>query len=176
MIRRSNLQTPLHAEFLIFKKMLPEKLSFLQKGMFDTIEKLEENATAKWGIMTAQQMLEHVTDFFDVSYEKIIFPLCVPEEHLPKYKAFIYSDKEFRENTKAPASVLGDVPLPLRQPSIAAARKNLQQSVERFIGWFEGDATKTSVHPAFGSLNFEEWVLLHYKHVRHHLKQFALMD
>ena len=35
-------------------------------------------------------------------------------------------------------------------------------------------AAKTS-HPVFGDLDFEEWVLLHYKHVTHHLKQFGAM-
>ena len=156
--------------------MLPEKLSFLHNEMFQVLESLEEPAVPKWGIMNAQQMLEHLADFFDVSYEKIIFPLSVPEEHLPKYKLFLYSDKEFRENTKAPANVLGDVPMPLRQPSLDAAKQNLKNSIEKFIEWFKADAAKTSVHPAFGSLNFEEWVLLHHKHVRHHLKQFGLMD
>lgn len=155
--------------------MQEEKLSFLREGMFAELENLQENNTASWGVMNAQQMLEHLADFFDVSYEKIIFPLSVPEEHLPKYKAFLYSDKAFRENTKAPANVLGEMPLPLRYPSLEAARNNLQQSIEKFIQWFKDDAAKTSVHPAFGPLNYEEWIILHHKHVKHHLKQFRLM-
>jgi hypothetical protein len=156
--------------------MPAEKLLFLEEGMFDVLQSLNEDTPAKWGVMNAQQMLEHLADFFDVSYEKIIFPLAVPEEHLPKYKVFLYSDKEFRENTKAPASVLGDVPADLRQPSLDAAKKNLQQSVNNFVTWFDKDPLKTTVHPAFGPLNFEEWVLLHHKHVRHHFKQFSLVD
>jgi hypothetical protein len=156
--------------------MNTEKLKFLREGMFDVINDLKETTPAKWGNMNAQQMTEHLADFFDVSYEKIIFPLSVPEEHLPKYKAFLWSDKEFRENTKAPASVLGDEPLALRQPSLAAAKKNLQQSVEKFVEWFTVNPVRMSMHPAFGSLNYEEWILLHHKHVKHHLKQFGLMD
>lgn len=156
--------------------MPAEKLLFLEEGMFDELRSLKEDTSAKWGVMNPQQMLEHLADFFDVSYEKIIFPLAVPEEHLPKYKAFLYSDKEFRENTKAPESVLGDIPMPLRQPSLEAAKENLQQSVNNYIAWFHSNPGKVTVHPAFGPLNFEEWVLLHHKHVRHHLKQFNLVD
>ena len=156
--------------------MSAEKLLFLEKGMFEPLQSLEENTPAKWGVMNAQQMLEHLAHFFDVSYEKEFYPLAVPEEHLPRYKAFLYSDKEFRENTKAPASILGDTPLPLQQPSLEAAKEHLQQSVHNFITWFHDDAVKTTVHPAFGPLNFEEWVLLHHKHVRHHYKQFNLVD
>jgi len=37
------------------------------------------------------------------------------------------------------------------------------------------DKLKTTLHPVFGELNFEEWILLHYKHVTHHLKQFGLI-
>jgi hypothetical protein len=32
------------------------------------------------------------------------------------------------------------------------------------------------LHPAFGDLNFTEWVQLHHKHVTHHLKQFGLIE
>jgi|SRR6478672_1065736 len=151
-----------------------EKLEFLRFGLFYTLASIDETASPKWGVMNAQQMLEHVADFFDVSYEKIIFPLSVPEEYLPKYKAFLYSDKEFRENTKAPENVLGETPVALRQASLDEAKKNLQLSVENFVRFFEENPGKETMHPAFGMLSFEEWVLLHFKHVKHHLKQFDL--
>jgi len=155
--------------------MSTEKLQFLQAGVAASIKDLDEKATARFGLMNAQQMLEHLADFFEVSYEKIIFPLSVPEEHLPKYREFLYSDKQFRENTKAPSGVLGDMPLPLRQASFAAARQHLQGSVDQFIAYFRDEPAKKTLHPAFGYLNFDEWVLLHYKHVMHHLRQFDLV-
>ena len=31
------------------------------------------------------------------------------------------------------------------------------------------------LHPVFGELNFEEWALLHYKHVTHPLRRFGLL-
>lgn len=151
-----------------------EKFDFIRFGLFDALASLEQATPPQWGLMNAQQMLEHLADFFDVSYEKIIFPLSVPEEHLPKYKAFLYSDKEFRENTKAPSNVLGDTPIAERFESLAAAKTNLQQSVANFIKYFEDNPGKQTMHPAFGLLNYDEWVLLHFKHVKHHLKQFNL--
>ncbi len=155
--------------------MQQEKLGFLSDGMFQLLENLSKDAIPAWGVMNAQQMLEHLAAFFDVSYEKIIFPLSVPEEYLPKYKAFLWSDKEFRENTKAPANIIGDTPAPLRLPSFGAAQQQLKSSVENFVTWFKDDPLKTSLHPAFGLLNFEEWILLHHKHVKHHFKQFGLL-
>ncbi len=124
--------------------------------------------------MNAQQMVEHVSSFFKVSTEKIHFPLTTPLEHLPKYKEFLLSEKEFRENTKAP--VLAEEPLPLHYSSMKGAVDELKKSVDDFFDFFKGDASKTTLHPAFGKLNFDEWVQLHHKHVIHHLKQFGLME
>ena len=155
--------------------MQEEKLQFLRKGMFLLLEKLTADKIQVWGKMNAQQMLEHLSDFFNVSTGKITFDLVTPAEHLPKYREFLYSDKEFRENTKAPSNVLGEVPLPERKANIESAREYLKKSVEEFINFFQGDEEKRTTHPVFGPLNFEEWVLLHYKHVRHHLRQFGLL-
>jgi len=150
-----------------------DKAAFL-KGELDLLYKgLAAESKGNWGKMSAQHMIEHVSDFFNVSTEKIKFQLVTPEEHLPKYKEFLFSDKEFRENTKAPATVLGEEPLPLRSESLEKAVEYLKKSVNDFFTFFEKDSMKKTTHPVFGPLNFEEWVLLHYKHVNHHLRQFA---
>ncbi len=151
-----------------------EKGQFIKSDLFLLLNKLEENTSPAWGKMDARQMLEHLNDFFEVSIEKKIFPLCVPEEHLPKYREFVYSDKAFRENTKAPETVLGDVPLPWRTSSLADARTQLEASVAEFFHYFNAAPGKRTVHPVFGSLDHQEWIMLHHKHVIHHLKQFNL--
>jgi oxepin-CoA hydrolase/3-oxo-5,6-dehydrosuberyl-CoA semialdehyde dehydrogenase len=149
-----------------------DKVAFLKGELNLLYDGLEAGAKGKWGKMNAQQMIEHVADFFNVSTELIKFDLVTPEEHLPKYKEFLLSDKEFRENTKAPASVIGEEPLPLRNPTMEKAIGHLKKSVKNFFAFFEEDPMKKTLHPVFGPLNFEEWVLLHYKHVNHHLRQF----
>lgn len=155
--------------------MQQEKSAFLKNDMFSLFESLSSSTKNNWGKMNAQQMLEHLTDFFEVSTEKIIFELSVPEEHLPKYKAFLYSDKEFRENTKAPENVLGEEPHDLKNPDVTTALNSLRNAVDDFFIYFDENPGKTSLHPAFGLLNFDEWVLLHYKHVTHHLRQFGML-
>jgi len=152
------------------------KLDFIEHGFISLVKSLPVNAEGKWGKMNAQQMVEHVTAFFKVSANKTHFPLVSPSEHLPKLKAFLHSDKEFRENTKAPTSVIGEEPLPVKSNNMEEAIEALQQSIEEFVNYFEGDSYKTTLHPVFGELNFEEWVLLHYKHLVHHAKQFGLMS
>jgi Protein of unknown function (DUF1569) len=151
------------------------KLDFIQHQFTKLVNNLAADAIGKWGKMNAQQMVEHVTDFFNVSAGKIHFDIVTPLEHIPKYKEFLLSDKEFRENTKAPASVLGEAPLPLRSNNMQEAIAGLQKSIDAFVESFTTVANKTTVHPVFGVLNFEEWVLLHYKHVTHHGRQFGIV-
>lgn len=156
--------------------MTAEKIHFLKDRFIPLLQKLRGDEKGKWGKMNAQQMTEHVSGFFKVSTQKIYFPLTTPPEHLPKYKEFLLSDKEFRENTKAPATVLPEEPLPLRYRNIQEAKDDLKKSVDDFFEFFKNDASKTTLHPAFGELNFNEWVQLHHKHVTHHLKQFGLIE
>lgn len=152
-----------------------EKLNFITKECVLLFNKLSADAMGKWGKMNAQQTVEHLAAFFHVSAGLIKFDLVTPVEHLPKYKAFLLSDKEFRENTKAPATVIGEEALPLQYATMEAALERLAASITAFENYFKDDELKTSLHPVFGELNFEEWVLLHYKHVMHHARQFGLV-
>jgi Protein of unknown function (DUF1569) len=152
-----------------------QKLNFITNESIPLFKKVPAGNQGKWGKMNGQQMIEHVAAFFYVSTGKIKFDLVTPEEHLPKYKEFLLSDKEFRENTKAPANVIGEEPLPLRYATMDEALQNLAEAIAYFESYFKNNADKKTMHPVFGELNFEEWVLLHYKHVTHHLRQFGLM-
>lgn len=152
-----------------------EKLAFITHDFIEQIKNADTNAVAKWGKMNFQQMIEHVADFFKVSTNEIQFPLVTPVEHLPKYKEFLYSDKVFRENTKAPVAIIGEEPLPQRNASVSIAIQKLENNINQFVQYFQENPLAKTMHPVFGNLNFEEWILLHYKHVTHHAKQFSLM-
>ncbi|MDB5200017.1 MAG: hypothetical protein JWO92_1980 [Chitinophagaceae bacterium] len=126
--------------------MTDEKKAFLKNELVLLLSKLKGDEKGKWGKMNAQQMLEHVSGFFKVSTGKIHFPLTTPLEHLPKYKEFLMSEKEFRENTKAP--VLPEEPLPLQYATMQEAKDDLTKSVEDFFEFFKDNTSKTTLHPA----------------------------
>lgn len=151
-----------------------QKIEFLSSELVPRLKTLSPDALMKWGKMNAQQMVEHISGFFRVSTNKLHFPLVTPVEHLPKFKEFLRSDKEFRENTRAP--VLPEEPLPVQFASFEDAVNDLQKELNDFLHLFNKEPSLTTQHPVFGDLNFEEWVLLHYKHVVHHLKQFGLIQ
>ena len=150
-----------------------QKISFIKNDSFSLLKNLKGDEKGKWGKMNAQQMVEHLSGFFKVSTGKIHFPLTTSAELLPRYKEFLMSDKEFRQNTKAP--VLPEEPLPLQYATMNEAMDDLQKSVDDFFEFFKDDPSKTTLHTAFGDLNFDEWVQLHHKHVTHHAKQFGLI-
>jgi glutaredoxin-related protein len=152
-----------------------QKLNFITKECVSLFKNLPGDTIGKWGKMNCQQMAEHLTTIFYVSTGKIKFDLVNPTEHLPKYKEFLLSDKEFRENTKAPINIIGEDTLPLQFTTMNEALENLAEAIKAFENYFKEGVEKKTLHPVFGELNFEEWVLLHYKHVTHHLRQFGLV-
>ena len=149
------------------------KLDFITKSFVPEVEGLSAEAMGKWGKMNAQQMAEHLTTIFNNSSGKMVLPILSPPEHLEKLMAFLYSDKEFRENTKAPEAIFPTEPLPVVNSTMAESVAALQQSVNDFTAYFSANPGAKTTHPVFGELNYEEWVLLHYKHVTHHLRQFG---
>ena len=151
------------------------KFEFISTVFINRLQSLSGEAVGAWGKMNGQQMVEHVSGFFKVSNGKIIFTLITPAEQLPKYKEFLLSDKPFRENTKAPGNVVPEEPVQIRNTSMEEAINELKNEVSDFITYFTKHPGSKTVHPVFGELDFEEWVLLHYKHVTHHLKQFELI-
>lgn len=155
--------------------MLNEKAQFIKETFPSLLQQANSSSPAKWGKMNFQQMLEHVTDFFQVSTQKQHYPLVSAPEHMPKLKEFLQSDKPFRENTKAPTSIIGEEPLPHRYATVEEAMQGLIAEMNFFFQLYADEPDMTAVHPVFGELNYEEWVLLHYKHVTHHLRQFGLL-
>ncbi len=151
------------------------KIYFLQNQFTLLLKNVSATKMGKWGKMNAQQMVEHLANVFAMSFNKIRFPIVTPAEHLLKAKAFLYSDKVFKENTKAPLSVLGDEPMPLQHQKMQEAIMQLQKNIDGFVNYFKENSSNTAVHPVFGELNFEEWVLFHHKHIMHHGTQFEVV-
>ncbi|MEO7312578.1 MAG: DUF1569 domain-containing protein [Chitinophagaceae bacterium] len=150
-----------------------KKLDFLQKDFLPMAQKIDPSQKGLWGKMSAAQMLEHVAKFFQVSTNKRFFPLLTLPDHLSKYREFLWSDKAFRENTKA--AMLPDEPEALIFEKFSGSLSFLEAEVNAFFLFFANSSAFTTQHPVFGDLNFDDWVQLHHKHVTHHLRQFGVV-
>lgn len=151
------------------------KLIFISSGYVPLLKDLPADATGKWGKMNGQQMVEHLAEIFMVSTEKLQFPLVTAVEFLPKFREFLLSDKQFRENTRAPVNIIPEEPVPPGAASMNDALAILQNEINEFVSFFKNNPGRKTCHPVFGELDFDEWVLLHHKHMLHHIKQFGLL-
>lgn len=149
------------------------KLLFLQNELPALLLTLSSNKKGNWGVMNGQQMVEHLTDTFKIASCKTLLARVTPEAHIEKMKAFAVSEKPFRENTDNP--LLDKIPPPPRHITMAASVAELKSEIDYFVEYFSESPSAITKNPFFGDLNFHENILLLYKHVMHHLKQFNLI-
>ena len=150
-----------------------EKISFLKNDFISLLKQISSDTLPAWGKMGFQQMVEHFSDAVRVASGIIaITETITPEENLPKMRAFLMSDKPFKENTHNP--LMPEAPAPVRNKTLTHAFVELQKEIDTFFSVFEKNNQQLTRNPFFGELDFEQNVHLLYKHALHHLRQFGL--
>jgi len=154
--------------------MNAEKEQFLRHRLVALLKQIPSDTPPQWGKMSLQQMIEHFADSVRVASGKTVHTdIVTPEEHLDKMRAFMMSDKPFKENTVN--SLMPEVPTPVKNRSAEEAITELQLEINDFFSSFEKEKFQTTRNPFFGDLNYEENVQLLFKHALHHLKQFGIV-
>lgn len=149
---------------------------FLRNKAVALFQQLDGTEKGKWGKMSPWHAVEHLAHIFDASSNTVQYEIVTPADALPKYYAFLLSEKEFFENTKAPLSIMGEEPAPLKTSSYIEAVQLFENAMMGFFNFFRDNPSAETIHPVFGKLNFNDWLKLHGKHVRHHLRQFGLLE
>ena len=137
------------------------------REIIDRINKLTNESNALWGKMNVSQMLYHCQVPLEVAYGELklkktfigfLFGRIAKKQLLTKpFKKHLPTDKHF---------------LVKHQPEFENSRKKLIALVERFAVDGTAGITKDS-HPFFGKMTSEEWDILQWKHLDHHLSQFG---
>jgi len=154
--------------------MNSDQSNFVNNEFPELLKKLSPDTPAKWGQMNAQQMVEHLTDYVRVASGKNPVEVVTSEEHLPAFKRFLESEKQFRPGTVNPLNP--GAPKPLRMKNMEEAIKEYLKEMDDLHAIFNKESGKITSHPAFGKLNYDEWITLQYKHLLHHAKQFGLVS
>lgn len=149
------------------------KENFLLNEYIPLLKKLKDDEKPLWGKLSAQGMIEHMTDSIGIGWGRVTYPMYTPPDKLPKMREFMLSDKPFRENTPNP--YMNDVP-PLRNKNIAEAIQELETEIRNFVNYHHQHPGIVIQNPFFGNLNYGEWLHLLHKHALHHLKQFNLLE
>ncbi|MGH2564636.1 MAG: hypothetical protein ACRDE5_08990 [Ginsengibacter sp.] len=64
--------------------MTDSKENFLKEDLIATLKKLNPNEKERWGVMNAQQMVEHFADALQNANGKLVLPLLNEGERLQK--------------------------------------------------------------------------------------------
>jgi hypothetical protein len=137
--------------------------------MIDRINQLTPGTKALWGKMTVSQMLAHLQPALKVA---------LGEQNLKKgLIGFLFGKMAKRQ-------MVNEAPfkknLPTAPSFIVKDERNFEEEKSRLIelvGRFSKEskqALETRIHPFFGKLTAEEWNILHWKHLDHHLRQFGV--
>jgi hypothetical protein len=153
--------------------MATAKEEFLKNDFIPLLKKLKPADEGKWGLMNAQQMVEHFTDAVKNANGKLKLPSLVGGEKLVKMRAFLLSEEPFKENTKNP--LIPETGIPLRQPDLPSAIDKLKKELDYFFEVYKKDPELTIINSFFGELDYKMNVQLLHKHALHHLRQFGLV-
>jgi hypothetical protein len=142
------------------------------ESFLNILSKLEESSTPSWGSMSAQRMVEHLTDGISMSMGNGNYVLEIPEDRVAKMVQFLDSDKPMAQN----------IQVSFAMPDTALRNTDLEEAIDEFtLAWVdfeelnENQPDFTAIHPYYGNLNFEQWKRLHSKHFTHHFNQFGLL-
>jgi len=142
----------------------------LAQELQSRLSQLTPESPRQWGKMTAAQAVAHCALSFDMASGvsnpppgsiglRILGRLIRP--------IVLRDDEPIRRNVQtSPSLVVAD------QRDLTRERERLRIAIDRFVA--EGP-TGCTTHPhfLFGKLTPDQWAILMYKHVDHHLRQFG---
>ena len=134
------------------------------------IAQLSPDSSRQWGKMTVSQMLAHCTVGLGTATGAKKPPRALVGRILgPIIKPLAFrNDEGMRKNSPtAPIFIIEG------QPEFQTEQARLIDLVERFGTEGPGCCTDHP-HAFFGRLKPEEWAILMYKHLDHHLRQFGV--
>jgi len=139
------------------------------QDIINRINKLSENTKPLWGKMTVSQMVAHAQNPLYVAFgEKKLKHGFIGVLFGKMAKKQLMGDAPFKRNLPTDKSFLVK-----DERNFEIEKNRLIQLVQRFITQGEAALTKEP-HPFFGKLTTNEWDLLQWKHLDHHLRQFGV--
>ncbi|OAB79698.1 phenylacetic acid degradation bifunctional protein PaaZ [Cochleicola gelatinilyticus] len=160
--------------------MVQKKQTVFTEMTSETIKKclsrLTEDTKPKWGVLTAQHMIEHLEQTYRIaSGELQDFDVATPEKYLQKTYESLYNYEPFPKNTNFPLlekGILAD----LQHPDLDTAKTKFLEARIEYMRYFKENPESKLNNIVFGELDKFEWYLLERKHLNHHFEQFGLLD
>ena len=146
---------------------------FFDTTLTTALANLKENSKAKWGTMTAKQMLIHLIQ----SSKMMHFgnkTLLVKEKYVEKAITFLYTDEEIKKGLVVPTDIGFNFTDNIKE-DIEKLKRELIHSTDNMLAFLIENSYFKAIHPYFGELDTKQWILFQRKHYSHHLNQFGLL-
>ncbi|HEX7251838.1 MAG TPA: DUF1569 domain-containing protein [Thermoanaerobaculia bacterium] len=129
---------------------------------------LQPQSTRQWGKMDAAQMLAHCSVAMEAGTgDKPLPQRLIGKIFAPLVRKSFLGDKPFPRNSPTdPTFVMSD------PKDFAKEKEYLTKLIDRFCAAGPGAAGKHT-HSFLGRVKGEDWGVVMYKHLDHHLRQFS---
>lgn len=144
----------------------------LVKDTEQRISRLSPASRPQWGSMGLVQTLAHCTSAIEMAMgvlhaRRAPFPASLIGRLI---KPLVFrDDKPMRRNSPSSPELFSGKPT---QDDLERERSRLLDAIRTFASQGPAGCTRNP-HPFFGPLEPQQWAILMYKHVDHHLRQFA---
>ena len=140
------------------------------------LKKMTGNEKPEFGLMTPQHMIEHISLSIKFSNGKTPQKVVFEEEMAKKIKFHITQTKnEMKPGFKTPI-IPTDNLLALDSKNIEEAIENLITEIKDFEKFKRENPNIKPINPVMGEMQWSDWGIFHNKHIRHHLRQFKLIE
>jgi hypothetical protein len=145
----------------------------LAEAIKQRIMGLHPGSERQWGSMTLAQTLAHCTSGIQmatgvINPKRASFPANVIGMVI---KPLVFGDdKPMRRNAPSAPELF---PADSTQGDFKHERAKLIATIDNFVTQ-GGACCSQHPHPFFGTLNPQQWAILMYKHLDHHLRQFGV--
>ena len=134
------------------------------------LDQLEAGSQRQWGKMNAPQAVAHCAVAMELALGESIFPRLFFGRIAGRFiKPLVFRDDEpMRPNSPTTKNLIVQ-----DERDLNLERARLRKLIERFAAAGPSGCT-THPHSCCGPLKPEEWSILMYKHLDHHLRQFGV--
>ena len=153
--------------------MEKEITNFFTSTLVESLENLKTDSKSEWGTMTAKQMLIHLTQSSKMMHLENT-KLLIKEKNIEKAIAFLYTDKAISKGIDIPKDIGYNFDDGITE-EIEQLKTELIDSTNNMLNFLTKNTDFRAVHPFFGELTAEQWLLFQKKHFTHHLSQFGLL-
>ncbi len=145
-----------------------------RENLEQAFDKLTESSQAKWGLMSAQHLVEHFEYFNQMALGNIPGKILISEELIPKYQNSLWNYKALPQQFQHPMLKKGEAE-ELRFDNLTVAKEAFWKSFDAVEHFYRKNPKGKLMVAMFGMLDRYHWYLQNRKHFTYHFEQFGII-